>query len=121
MGKDNSESGRNPSEEWLEEMKAMNDGKKYRSSTGTDLEFSWAESSSGAKGEYNTVTGTVSEEQSPRKTPGKIEKFEKKFEKKGTRENLSQRKKTVMSGSQLDGEESKSKSLRKPVSPLRGK
>lgn len=102
-------------------MKEVNNGKKYGSSTGTDLEFSWAESSSGAQGEYNTVTGTVSEEQSPRKTPAQIDRFEKKIEKKGTRENLSQRKKTVMSGSQLDGEESKSKSPRKPISPLRGK
>jgi hypothetical protein len=99
----------------------MKDRKKYGSSTGTDLELSWAGSSSGARGEYNTVTGTVSEEQSPRKTPGQIDKIEKKIEKKGTRDNLSQRKKTVMSGSQLDGEEFKSVSPEEPVSPLRHK
>jgi hypothetical protein len=102
-------------------MKAMNDRKKYGSSTGTVLELSWAESSSGAQGEYKTVSGTVSEGQSPRKKPGQIDKIEKKIEKKGNRENLSQRKKTVMSGSQLDSEEFKSVSPKEPVSPLRHK
>jgi hypothetical protein len=95
-------------------MKMMEAPKKYASSTETDLELSWRDSSSGLQGDNNTVTATVSGEQSLRKAPEKIIKIH-------VADNLSHGGARVMSGSQLDGEESKSVSPIEPVSPLRGK
>ena len=95
-------------------MKILDAPKKYESTSGTDLELSWRDTSSGMEGGNDTVTATVYGEQSPRGMPEKVIKIH-------VRENLSHGGTMVMSRSQTGGEECNLVSPREPISPLRGK